>query len=144
MIYKSNFSERLDELFIINDITIEQLSKKINIDETTARRWRRDANGTTLANLILLAEFFNCSIEYLSGRTDKKLDFTPKPTPDFYISFRHVLKENNITRYQFTKETRFKDQFLIKWKNGSSPHLQTLIEIANYIDCTIDYLVGRE
>lgn len=30
-----------------------------------------------------------------------------------------------------------------KWKNGAIPNGEALIKIADYLDCSIDYLLGR-
>ena len=30
-----------------------------------------------------------------------------------------------------------------KWKNGTIPNGEALIKIADYLDCSIDYLLGR-
>lgn len=30
-----------------------------------------------------------------------------------------------------------------KWKNGSIPNGEALIKIADYLDCSVDYLLGR-
>ena len=30
-----------------------------------------------------------------------------------------------------------------KWKNGAIPNGEALIKIADYLDCSIDYLMGR-
>lgn len=141
----STFSDRLSELmFENNDIKSEHLADKIDVSGATIRRWLLGNQQISLTNLLKLSNYFNCSLQFLSGKTDKKLDFTPKIYSNFYDNFRTILKEQKITRYRFTKETRFKDQYFTKSKNGSVPNLQTLIEIADYIDCTIDYLVGIE
>ena len=32
---------------------------------------------------------------------------------------------------------------ITQWKNGSVPNGETLIKIADYLDCSVDYLLGR-
>ena len=32
---------------------------------------------------------------------------------------------------------------ITKWKNGTIPNGDTLIKIADYLDCSVDYLLGR-
>ena len=32
---------------------------------------------------------------------------------------------------------------ITKWKNGAIPNGDTLIKIADYLDCSVDYLLGR-
>lgn len=141
----SSFRERLSELmFYSNDIKSESLGNKLGLSGATIRRWLSGNQQIRLSNLIILADYFKCSLEFIAGRTDNKLDFTLKPCPPFYESFRNVLKQNKITRYRFIKETRFKDQYFSKWKKGADPQLETLTELADYFNCTLDYLVGRE
>lgn len=137
-------SERLSELMVDNGIKSDQLGKKLGVSGQTVRAWCDGVQQISLVNLIKIAEFFNCSIDYLVGRTEKFLDFTPKECPSFYERFREILKEKGISRYRMAKESRIKDSYFTTWQNGSDPHILSLIEVADYLDITIDYLVGRE
>ena len=53
-----------------NNVTQIQLSKMFNISERNLRRYEKGELEPTLSLLLLLADYFNCSIDYLTGRTD--------------------------------------------------------------------------
>ena len=97
-----------------------------------------------LSQLVKLADYFDCSLDFLTGRTDTVLDYSPKPCPPFYARFREVMAERGITRYRMSKETKIKDSYFTEWSKGTDPHLFSLIEVADYLNVSVDYLVGRE
>lgn len=141
----SKFSERLKDLmFEANDIKSEQLGKAIGISGQTIRAWCDGSQSIFLSKAVRLADYFHCSLEYLVGRSDTLLDFTIKPCPPFYDQFRAVMKERGATRYRMAKESKIKDSYFTTWKEGSDPHILSVITVADYLDVTIDYLVGRE
>lgn len=141
----SKFNERLVELMEYKNIKSEQLAKAVGVTGSVVRRWTFNDTDIQLSNLLRLADFFNCSIEFLIGRTDKLLDYTPKETmPDFNTAMRQALEYHGKTTYTLINETKIKGYHLHKWKNGSIPRLSSLIELSDYLGCTIDFLIGRE
>ena len=140
----SKFGERLTELMFYANIKSEELGAKLNLSGETIRRYCKGMNGINLANLVKLADYFKCSIEFLACRTDKQLDFTIYPTPPFPKRLRVVLHEKGYTRYSLDKYTKFKDRYITNWDRGSQPNIFTLIELSDLLKCSIDYLVGRE
>ena len=56
-----------------------------------------------------------------------------------------VMQEKNITQYKLMKETNFKGGNIYTWFNkNATPRLDTVVELANFFDVTLDHLVGRE
>ena len=63
---------RLKELRIKKNIKQQDLAKALNITKQSVSNWE---NGKRLPNieiLILLADFYNCSLDYLVGRELKE------------------------------------------------------------------------
>ena len=58
----------------------------------------------------------------------------------FYdICLKHGTKPNPVA-----KEIGISSGILTKWKNtGALPNGETLIKLADYFDCSVDYLLGR-
>lgn len=140
----SKFSERLSDLIFEKQITNQELANAIKVNVTAIQRWKREATKLYLSNAIAICDFFQCSLEFLTGRSETKIDFVPRSCPPFYERLRLIMEKQNKTRYRMTKESKFKENYFQRWKNGSEPQIPTLIELANYFDCTLDYLVGRE
>lgn len=62
----------------------------------------------------------------------------------FVEQFVYLLQKNNITAYRVAKETGISQGLMGEYKNGIKlPTSQNLIKIADYFDCSIDYLLGR-
>ncbi len=138
------FSERLSELMDEREIASEQLAEKVGVIPDAVRRWKRGAASIMLKHLINVCDTLNCSLDFIAGRTETILDFTPKPCPPFYPRLRQVMQQQNISRNSIVKKAGIRDYSFIVWKRGGEPKLETLIQLADYIGCTLDYLVGRE
>lgn len=140
----SKFAERLSELMFDAKIKSELLGAAIGVSGSAIRRWLRGSGVINLTNLVTLADYFRCSIDYLVGKTENYITITPKPLPPFSKQIRKVLEEKGLSRYAMTKNTKFKDKYFWKWDKGTIPMLPNILELADILDCSIDYLVGRE
>ena len=143
---KSNFSERLKDLLFDKQINAEQLAAAIGVHKTTSFRWLADTYQPPLSNALAIADYFGCSLEYLSGKTDIDYTILPKENyVDFYIRLKEVMNEKNISTYAIIKNnSRYSNRSFNCWRKGADPSLSTLIELSNILDVTIDYLVGRD
>lgn len=135
---------RITELQTVKSIDNKTFAKDLGVDVSTVGRWRNNAKFMRLSQIVKIAEYFDCSIDFLVGRNDNVLDFKPTKCPPFYPHLRAILESKGISRNQINKETRIKSSHFVDWKNGADPHIFSLIELANYLDVTLDYLVGRE
>lgn len=58
--------------------------------------------------------------------------------------FVEILQSKKITAYKVAKETGISQGLMNEYKNGVKlPSLDNLIKIADYLDCSVDYLLGR-
>lgn len=144
MFILSDFSETLSELMDEKNLTSEGLGKAIGVDGSAVRYWKEGKNKLYLSNALKLADFFECSLELLLGRTDKRMDFTPSPCPPFHERLMHVMQKESKSRYRIVKDTAFSNGHFTKWKKGADPLIETLIPLADYLKCSLDYLVGRD
>jgi transcriptional regulator with XRE-family HTH domain len=141
----SKFGERLNELLFQSSITPEKLASAINVSVSTVYRWKNNETKLFLSNLIALADYLNCSIDFLLGRSDEILTFHPiRNLPKFSLRLRELMKEKGMSTYRLRKETRYDGKYFEKWDTGSDPLALTLIDLADILDCTVDYLIGRE
>lgn len=62
---------------------------------------------------------------------------------NFYEQLKNVCKEHNTTIYAIEKATGASKGSFIKWRT-SSPSADKLIEIADLLSVSMDYLIGRE
>lgn len=78
---------RIFELRQEKNLTQTELAEAIKTSRTNIGRWEKGLNEPTASQIIKLADFFECSIDYLLGRSDdfglvtvqkeKPAEFTP-------------------------------------------------------------------
>ena len=62
----------------------------------------------------------------------------------FTEQFVKILQKNNITAYRIAKETGISQGLMGEYKKGLKlPTIQNLVKIADYFNCSVDYLLGR-
>lgn len=62
----------------------------------------------------------------------------------FKEKFVQILQERNITPYEVAKSTGISQGLMSEYKNGvKMPTIVNLIKIADFLDVSIDFLVGR-
>ena len=60
------------------------------------------------------------------------------------IRLKHLRKSRKLTQQRFADELGIERESVARYENGSRvPPLDKLIQIADYFDVSIDYLVGR-
>lgn len=64
------FAERLKELRIEKGLSIQALAREINIGSSSICRWENCQADVKGSQLIILAKYFNVSIDYLMGLED--------------------------------------------------------------------------
>lgn len=58
--------------------------------------------------------------------------------------FVDYLQNHNLTAYKVAKETGISQGLMAEYKRGDKfPEIKNLIKIADYLDCSVDYLLGR-
>ena len=139
----SLFPERLKELmFDSGQKTIREFAEKLGVHPTSVGHWLNGTTVITLENAVKLADFFGCSIDYLAGMSEVDRKVTPRPLPPFYENLRKVMAECGVTRYRLSKDV-VADVFFTKWAHGVEPLLCTVCKIAQYLNVSVDYLIGR-
>lgn len=66
----TDFSNRLKMLRKENNISAEELAQKLNINKSTISRYETGKTDPYLPFVIKIANYFNVSIDWLSGITD--------------------------------------------------------------------------
>jgi len=139
----SNFSKRLKDLIEEKQITPDDLSKAINYNQVY--HWLAGDYLPSFLNLIKIADYFQCTLDYLSGQDKESRSDTFKSCPPFAERLRFILKDKGFTIYRLSKLTKIDKRTIYDWlHNLYVPQLDNLKRIASAFDCTLDYLVGRE
>ncbi|VBB06477.1 Hypothetical protein LUCI_1709 [Lucifera butyrica] len=71
MFRKEIFCERLRALRSSQNLTLEQLAEELGLVKQTINNWEKGVRAPSLEASIALAEYFNVSLDYLVGLSDK-------------------------------------------------------------------------
>ena len=64
---------------------------------------------------------------------------------DIKYILKDLRKSRNLTQFQLSQLLNIGQATIAGYENGPrEPHINSLIAYANFFECTIDYLVGRE
>lgn len=80
-----DFCTRLSELIVRNNLNNLRLAKEIGSNDRLIGAWRKGEKRPTLDNLVLLADYFSVSLDYLTGRSDVE-EINKKKAPASEIS----------------------------------------------------------
>ena len=120
-----SFGDRLKKIRQDNDLTQEELAKKINTSRSNIANYENDKNMPSIDILTSLANTFNCSIDYLLGKSDtknntNKTESNAFPTSDVPLKFPvlgkisaglPILAQENIEGYEFAPSSFIKEDF---------------------------------
>lgn len=99
-----------------------------------------DKHLPNLNNAIKIAELLDVSIDYLIGRTENQDKFKELDISNFYKNIENLIEEKGVSKLKFCKDLKLSTDCFTRWRKGSIPYLSTLIEIENYLNCSIDDL----
>ena len=140
----SNFAESLSELIMQAGLAPCEFAKIIGCGKGTVSRYLNAQKMPAVSLLIRMADFFNCSTDYLLGRETEKYNYTFQPVPSFQARLPKLCEELKINKYQLQKQTGITESSIYDWQRGkTSPRLDNLIKIADTFDCSIDFILGR-
>lgn len=142
----SKLSDTLTELIELNDLTEQTLAEKSGVPIACISSYVRGLQAPYVDTLVKLADYFNCSIDYLLGRTDKNCKKAYTDSVSFAQRFKELLKAYNCTSYNDTfGEMEISKSSFYEWKRGKSlPTLESLIKLADFFGCSVDFLLGRK
>ena len=139
-----SFRNSLTEIMLERNLTIVELAKGIWSDPSTVRKWFDRVKDIKLSTLLKLADYFNCSLEYLCGKTHDNQRFDSCPCKRFGIRIKEIISEYKLIPYNFLNEIGVMPSRYYYWLSGGEPMLTTLNIMANHLGITLDKLVGRE
>lgn len=138
------FAERLSELIFDSEKNAREVAKEIGVSKTTIYEYLSGAKMPSLSNLIKLADYFQCAIDYLLGLEPERPALVFQPCKAFPARFEEVLKHFGITRYKLEQLTGISESTLYYWAKGQkTPNAESLILVCKKLDCRVDFLVGR-
>ncbi len=139
-----NFVNTLNDLIIEKGLNQTLLAEVLNIDSSTVSKYLSENQLPDLNIAIKIANYFNCSLNYLFGITEENKAKTFKTCPPFSDRFLFLLKYNKVSRYKLQKNTEISKSTMYYWQIGKSiPTMDSIIKLAKFFNCSIDFVIGR-
>ena len=141
----SKLPKQLEELMLERGIKAPALAQQVNVKSNAITRYLQGVHLPIFEIFIALVDFFHCSADFLLGLSDDpKYEQNYLPAPPFAESFRAAFDENKISQYALQKKTGISWANFHHWLNGSrSPYLDSLVRLAQAMDCSVDCLLKR-
>jgi len=145
MINLSKFGETLCDLMFEKDLTTKAFAAELGIPAPTVTRYRKAQHAPSVENLLKIADYFHRSTDFLLGLEPENSCLTFRPCPPFSTQIVYLAKHFHLTYYRFCRTVKIPESTFFEWKSGESmPSLENIKKIADYFDCRIDFILGRE
>lgn len=143
----SNFAEKLKSLINSREMSMRTLSKEVGISDSQISKYANGSYEPSVANAIKLANYFDCSLDFLFGIDDinKKHPLTKSANVDiFKPRFLGLIDKNNTNINKISKNTNINRNCIYKWlASATLPKTGILVLLANELHTSMEYLVGR-
>lgn len=144
MVILSKFAENLFLLMQEHNINAPALGKALKTDRTNITRYLRAERLPLYDGFVVMLEYFNVSADVLLGRKDFCNIEKFNPVQPFGTTLQRVLKETKTSQYRIQKDLGFSGSTTYAWlTNKSLPTIETMDKLADYLDVSVDYLLGR-
>lgn len=139
------FQQRFAGLVEDEDLEKTQLAKNIGISYSTFSRAYNNGVIPKIKVLILIADYFQVSLDFLLNYTDDPTFCPAIIQKCFYERLTELRLLKGIkTDYMLAKELLIPKQYVYHWANTKQlPTLNNLEEITFYFNVSLDVLLGR-
>ncbi len=132
-------------MLVNGDMNGKTLAQKLGIAPQTVTRYLSMQRAPTCANLILIADYFHRSTDFLLGLEEENTDLTFKTCPPFSEQIVFLAKHFKKSFRSFFREVKIPESTFFEWKKGESvPTVESIERIAAHFECRTDFVLGRE
>ena len=148
------FSKRLKTLMTEGAeeaISKRRLANEAGVSRTSVKQWLDGSFYPRYDGLIKLSDYFSVSLEYLVERSDHYYEEYASviPLSEVPLHFKQCVRirlcEKGIKAYRLSRMLKIEQSTISKWlKSETMPETPLLVQVADALDCTLDFLLGRE
>lgn len=139
-------NDKLFELREYNNLTQKAVGEILGVRQQTYAEWEKGKKIIPLKHLVTLANFYNVSIDYLTGLSrNKKVFYTYKTLNKEEIGKRIVYVRNlyNIKQKDLAKTLNTSPSTVCAYEKGNTLILTAfLYQIAREYNISIDWFIG--
>ncbi|WP_243153482.1 helix-turn-helix domain-containing protein [Senegalia massiliensis] len=124
------FPERLKSLRLEKKLTQEELGNKLNVTKANISKYETGRIEPNIETLDYLSNFFDVSIDYLLGKTDKrdsdKQDLLPEEFTSPEEAVKFLLEQNVIMGFGGFDVNKMSDEKVVQFANEVLTHIRLL------------------
>ena len=105
--------ERIDSLCRAKGITIYRLEKDLGLSQSTIRKW--ETASPTCTSLLAVANYFDISLDFLTGRTDNPFAHKSERFSIKYMELYYELSQLEISNSEMEKLIKIIKLIVSKW-----------------------------
>lgn len=139
-------NDKLFELKEYNNLTQKAVGEILGVRQQTYAEWEKGKKIIPLKHLVTLANFYNVSIDYLTGLSkNKKINYNYKPLNKKEIGEKivYVRNLNNIKQKDLADILNTSPSTVCAYEKGNTLILTAfLYQIAKEYNISIDWFVG--
>jgi len=141
-----NFTKVFKGLMEDNKIKPETLKDYLKFaNNNFVYDWKNGKTMPTLTTANEIANFFNCSLDYLAGRTDDFKTVKAQSLKPFGENLRKAIDNSKFSQNKIIRELNVSTHSIVSWLNNKTiPNFSSVIKLADYLNISIDELVGRD
>lgn len=138
------FADRLSDLIFDSKKPVTTVAKEIGVNKSTLYEYLLREREPRIYNLVKIADYFNCSIDFLLGLEDEIPGLVFKECKSFPEQFKDVLSYFNISRYKLQQMTGLSESMLYYWAKGQrTPTIESILLVCKKLECRVDFFIGR-
>ena len=144
MLNLSKFAERLSWLMFEKNLSSKELTDNLDCGHTTINRYLKGNRLPKTDLVIKIADYFNCTADFLLGLEEESYSHSFRPCPPFNEHFAKVLEKYKKKPDELHEETKIPLSSIYYWLGGDYlPTIDKVVLISETLDCSVDYLLGR-
>ena len=140
-----SFAERLKALRMEHRMTQRELASKLNMSQSTIALYENGDRRPDLDTINKIADIFNVSIDYLFGRDASNISEEDQQRIEFGKRLSLLRKRHRLTQQDMAEKLKItRGAYGLYEQVRREPSIQMIIEIADILGVSLDYLLGRD
>lgn len=136
-----SIKERLIEVLQERGISIQEFCKQAKVGKNAV--YQLSEYDPSLKNILKMADCLQISLDYLAGFSDYEKIKVKDYKINFYDNTIKYMNTFGVTKQKFYKDLGISTDAFTRWKRGAVPYFSTVVQVAKYLNVSIDELLGR-
>ena len=145
MVNLTKFAENLKDLMFDNNLSQKDLAENTGIERASICNYLKGNRIPNLKSTVILCEYFNCSVDFLIGKSVENSHIKFLPCPPFAERLKLYLNKYGGSPLSLCKLVGLPDSKFYGWLAGTNfPKIDNVEKLADYFKISIDQFLGRE